>query len=146
MFSYYLLFKFAHIVSFVSWMAAMFYLPRLFVYHCEEKFGTSHYKKFCLMEERLTNIIMPPAMISTWIFGILLFLNNIDHINGLTWLTLKLVFVVVLSGLHGFFIKCRKNFLVNKNTHSSKFYKYLNEGPTIIFIIITALAVFKPTL
>ena len=146
MFNYYLFFKFAHVISFVSWMAAMFYLPRLFVYHCEEKFGTAHYKKFCLMEERLTKIIMTPAMIATWFFGSLLVLKSIDYNEGHAWLALKLVFVILLSALHGFFIKCKKNFLINKNPYSPKFYRYINEGPTIIFIIITALAVFKPTL
>ena len=106
----YLLFKSLHIISFVAWMAGLLYLPRLFVYHCEEKFNSNTYKKFELMEKRLLKFIMNPAMILTWFFGVAMLFNSITIVFTL-WFLLKFILVMMLSAFHGFLSVCRKNLL-----------------------------------
>ncbi|MBF96114.1 MAG: TIGR00701 family protein [Pelagibacterales bacterium] len=142
----YLFLKSAHIISFVAWMAGLLYLPRLFVYHSEENFNTKIYKKFSLMEKRLLKLIMNPAMISTWIFGIALAFYNLNSNIFSLWFILKLILVIILSAFHGFLSICRKNFINNSNTKSSFFYRIINEIPTVILIFVVLLVVFKPTL
>ena len=139
----YLLFKSLHIISFVAWMAGLLYLPRLFVYHCEEKFNSNTYKKFELMEKRLLKFIMNPAMILTWFFGVAMLFNSITIVFTL-WFLLKFILVIILSAFHGFLSVCRKNFLNNSNTKSARFYRLINEIPTVLLIFIVFLVVFQP--
>ena len=138
----YLLFKSLHIISFVAWMAGLLYLPRLFVYHCEEKFNSNTYKKFELMEKRLLKFIMNPAMILTWFFGVAMLFNSITIVFTL-WFLLKFILVMMLSAFHGFLSVCRKNFVNNSNTKSAKFYRLINEIPTVLLILIVFLVVFQ---
>ncbi|MDA9558706.1 CopD family protein [Alphaproteobacteria bacterium] len=142
--NYYLIIKSLHIISFTAWMAGMFYLPRIFVYHSEKNIDKNTYNKFLIMEKKLIKIIMNPALILTWLFGVLLILYN-NYSSLELWLVLKLIFVFLLSGAHGFFSYCYKLFLNNKNNHSPKFYRYINEVPTVLFIVIVFLVILKPT-
>ena len=141
----YLLFKSLHIISFVAWMAGLLYLPRGFVYDCEEKYNTKTYNTFLLMEKRLLRFIMTPAMIGTWFFGISLFLINIDALAFSLWFPVKFILVIILSAYQGYLSICRKKFISNTNKNSPKFYKIINEVPTIILILVVLLAVFKPS-
>ena len=141
----YLLFKSLHIISFVAWMAGLLYLPRLFVYHCEEKYNTKTYNTFILMEKRLLKFIMNPAMLATWIFGISLYFINIDALAFSLWFNIKLFLVTLLSAFQGYLSICRKKFILNTNEKSAKFYRLINEVPTVILIIIVFLAILKPT-
>ena len=142
----YLLLKSLHIISFVSWMAGLLYLPRLFAYHCDEKYNSKTYKKFCLMEKRLLKFIMTPAMIATWIFGISLYIINLEALLFSTWFVIKFFLVIALSAFHGHLSVCRRRFTSNSNVHSSKYYRLVNEIPTIILILVVLLVVFKPSL
>ncbi len=138
----YLFIKSIHIVSFTAWMAGMFYLPRLFVYHSERKLNINTYKKFLEMEKKLIKIIMTPAMIVTWLTGILLLLiNNSTEI----WLFIKIFFVFLMSACHGFLINCFKQFYYKNNKYSDRFFRVINEVPTLLLIFIVFLVVFKPT-
>ena len=140
----YLLFKSFHIISFVAWMAGLFYLPRLFVYHSEESINSNTYKKFILMEKRLLKFIMNPAMISTWLFGLALVLYNKEAFIFTLWFLLKFLLVLILSAYHGFLSICRKNFLNKSNKRSSYFFRVINEVPTIILIVVVFVVIFKP--
>ena len=140
----YLLFKSLHIISFVAWMAGLLYLPRLFVYHCDEKFNSATYKKFEVMERRLLKVIMNPAMISTWIFGIALLFMNLETLALSSWFLLKLLLVTLLSGFHGYLSVCRKKFVNNCNMKTASFYRKINEIPTVILILVVFLVIFKP--
>ena len=141
----YLFLKLVHSISFISWMVGMFYLPRLFVYHSDAVIGSDKYNTFCVMERKLLKIIMNPAMILTWFFGVaLIFYNNIDNIP--IWLIIKISLVLIMSGLHGFLSVCQKNFANNINRYSPKFYKIINEVPTVLLILILYLVIFKPFL
>jgi len=138
----YLLIKAIHIISFTAWMAGMFYLPRIFVYHSEKKLDINTYKKFLIMEKKLIQIIMTPAMLTTWLLGFALILisNSIE-----LWVLFKIIFVILMSACHGFFIKCYKNFYNKTNKYSDKFFRIINEIPTVLLIVIVLLAVFKPS-
>ncbi len=140
----YLFLKSLHIISFVAWMAGLLYLPRLFVYHCDETFNSRTCKKFQLMEKRLFKLIMNPAMISTWFFGLAMLLINVESIIPSFWFTLKILLVLFLSGFHGFLSVCRKKFMNNTNNKTTNFYRIINEVPTIILILVVFLAIFKP--
>lgn len=139
----YLLFKSLHIISFTAWMAGMFYLPRLFVYHSNKGLDVQTYKQFLIMERKLIKIIMTPAMIITWVFGLLLIL--VADYTFEPWLLMKIFLIFLLSASHGFFIYCFKLFNNNKNNYSDRFFRLINEIPTILLIIIVFLVVFKPT-
>ena len=138
----YLFIKAIHIISFTAWMAGMFYLPRIFVYHSEKKLDINTYKKFLIMEKKLIQIIMTPAMLTTWLLGFALILisNSIE-----LWVLFKIIFVILMSACHGFFIKCYKNFYNKTNKYSDKFFRIINEIPTVLLIVIVLLAVFKPS-
>ncbi len=141
----YLWIKAFHIISVIAWMAGLLYLPRLFVYHCEAKQGSEFSQKLKVMEGRLLKFIMRPARISTFLFGALL-LVNIDEDAWLdVWLLAKLVCVIILYGMHDMMNKWRKNFNLDINTHSQKFYRIINEVPTILMILVTILVILKPT-
>jgi len=143
----YLLFKSIHLIAVISWMAGLLYLPRIFVYHSESiKNNKSEdlMSTFKIMERRLFIYIMNPAMIVSWIFGVLL-IHTIGMDNfGSIWLQLKLAFVIVLTIYHLFLFQCLRKFLDNTNTYSSRFYRIINEIPTVLLIGIILVVVFKP--
>ena len=140
---YYEIFKVLHIISVISWMAGMFYLPRLFLYHADVKIGSEADSLFKIMELRLLRIIINPAMISTIIFGLL-----VTYIYGFkalgAWFHVKMLAVVFMLGLHGFFAKCRKNFAFGTNPYSSRFFRIINEIPVVLMIICVIMVVIKP--
>ena len=137
---FYKMLKTLHIIFFTTWMAGLFYLPRLFVYHSQTKPKTNEYKRFITMERKLLRYIMNPSFILTWIIGILL----ATIVGTGSWLNLKSICVFLISAFHMYCAKVRKRFEMNTNTNSEKFYRYLNEIPTVLFVIIVALAIFKP--
>ena len=143
----YLLFKSIHLIAVISWMAGLLYLPRIFVYHSEaiknNKSGDLM-STFKVMERRLFIYIMNPAMIVSWILGVLLIYTiGIDNI-GFLWLQLKLIFVLFLTIYHLFLLQCLRKFSENNNSFSPKFYRIINEIPTVLLIGIILVVVFKP--
>ena len=132
--------KALHIIFFTTWMAGLFYLPRLFVYHCQVKGKTEEYKRFVMMEKKLLKYIMNPSFILTWIIGIVLVIK----IEPALWLNIKIICILLMSAFHMYCAKVRKLFENNKNSNSEKFYRYINEVPTVLFILIIFLAIFKP--
>lgn len=133
----------AHIVAWVAWMAGMFYLPRLFVYHAEAGPGTPQGDTFKVMERRLLKAIMNPAMIAVWVTGLWLGIAS-GYIKTAGWLHAKLVLVLLMSGLHGFLAATTRRFAADGNTRSPKFYRMINEVPTVLLVGIVILAVVKP--
>jgi len=138
----YLSLKALHIIAMIAWMAGMLYLPRLFIYHCEAEPGSKQSETFKVMERRLLKAIMLPAMIATWIFGLWLAWEAGFFKSG--WLHAKLALVLVLSGIHGWLSRLTRDFAHDRNRHSQKFYRYLNEVPTVLMILIVFLVVLKP--
>ena len=134
--------KALHIIAVISWMAGMLYLPRLFVYHCEAELGSKQSETFKVMERRLLKAIINPAMIVTWFAG--LYLAWSGHWFSSSWLHGKLALVIILSGVHGFFSRWVKDFAADQNTRSQKFYRIINEVPTVLMIFIVILVVVKP--
>lgn len=132
--------KALHIIAVISWMAGLLYLPRLFVYHTMAERGSVQSETFKVMERKLLKFIMNPAMITAWIFGILLIFIG----NAGAWLHVKLVLVLALSGFHGFLSKLRKDFERDENARPEKFFRMINEVPTLIMIVVVILAVVKP--
>jgi putative membrane protein len=140
----YLLFKSLHLIAVVSWMAGLLYLPRIFVYHVENKEKKEATNIFEVMEKKLFYYIMRPAMIFTWIFGlVLIYLNGIEIFSQL-WMQIKIVLVILLSAYNDYLGKCLVNLKDNSNTRSSKFFRIINEVPTIMLILIVFLVIFKP--
>ncbi len=140
----YLLFKSLHLIVVVSWMAGLLYLPRIFVYHVENKEKKEATDIFEVMEKKLFYYIMRPAMIFTWIFGIILiYLNGIEIFSQL-WMQIKIVLVIILSAYNDYLGKCLISLKNNSNTKSSKFFRIINEIPIIILIFIVFLIIFKP--
>jgi putative membrane protein len=136
-----------HIIAVIAWMAGMLYLPRLFVYHCTAAKGSVQSETFKLMERRLLHGIINPAMIATWLFGAWLAWHAADSRAALLlpgWLWAKIALVVALSAVHGLFARWVKAFGADQNRHSTKFYRIINEVPTIIMIAIVLLVVLKP--
>ena len=142
----YLLFKSLHLIAVVSWMAGLLYLPRIFVYHVENKEKKEATDIFEIMEKKLFYYIMRPAMIFTWIFGLFLFYLNGIEIFSQLWMQIKIVLVILLSVYNEYLEKCLLSLKDNSNTKSSKFFRIINEVPTIMLIFIVFLAVFKPIL
>ncbi len=143
----YLWVKAFHIIAVIAWMAGMLYLPRLFVYHCAAEKGSVQSETFKVMERRLLRGIINPAMIATWLLGLWLAWNGPDSRYGWFasgWLGAKLVLVLGLSVLHGFLARWRKDFAADANRHSQRFYRIINEVPTVLVIAIVILAVVKP--
>jgi putative membrane protein len=133
-----------HIICFTAWMAGMFYLPRLYVYHCQTTPGSAESERFKVMESKLLRLIMNPAMIATWVFGVLLILTPgaVDWHAGWWWT--KFSAVILMSGMHGALSKWRKDFLNDKRARPEKFYRIANEVPTVLFIVIVlAVVVFR---
>ena len=143
----YLLFKSIHLIAVISWMAGLLYLPRIFVYHSEaiqNNKSEDLMSTFKVMERRLFIYIMNPAMIVSWIFGILL-IHTIGMENfGSLWLQLKLFFVIILTIYHIFLLQCLRKFAENTNSFSPKFYRIINEIPTILLIGVIFIIIFKP--
>jgi len=143
----YLLFKSIHLIAVISWMAGLLYLPRIFVYHSEAITNNKSEdltSTFKVMERRLFVYIMNPAMITSWIFGVLL-IHTIGMDNfGFLWLKLKLLFVIILTIYHLFLFQCLRKFAENSNSYSSRFYRIINEIPTALLIGIILVVIFKP--
>ena len=140
----YLIFKSLHLIAVVSWMAGLLYLPRIFVYHVENKRKKEVTDIFEVMEKRLFFYIMLPAMIFTWIFGlILIYLNGIEIFSQL-WIQIKIALVVLLSVYNDYLGKCLLALKNNTNIRSSKFFRIINEVPTILLILIVFIVVLKP--
>jgi putative membrane protein len=133
--------KAIHVIAIIAWMAGMLYLPRLFVYHCEAEPGSKQSETFKVMERRLLTVIINPAMV-VWIFG--LWMAWDAGLFSMAWLELKIVLVVAMSGVHGFFVRCVREFGADQNRRSQKFYRIINELPTLLMIGIVILAVVKP--
>jgi putative membrane protein len=142
-----LLFKSIHLIAVISWMAGLLYLPRIFVYHGEavaKNKSKDLISTFKVMEKRLFIYIMNPAMIASWIFGgLLVHTIGIDNLSSL-WLRLKLLFVVILTIYHFFLFSCLKKFTENNSAYSAKFYKIINEIPTVLLILIIFIIIYKP--
>lgn len=138
----YLWIKAFHVIAVIAWMAGMLYLPRLFVYHCEAPKGSAESERFKLMEKRLLRLIINPAMVVVWVLGLSLAYLSGAYAQG--WLQLKFLLVVVMSGLHGLFVRWMKGFERDANTHSQRFYRMVNEVPTLLMVAIVVLAVVKP--
>jgi len=140
----YLLFKSLHLIAVVSWMAGLLYLPRIFVYHVENRGKKEATDIFEVMEKKLFYYIMRPAMVLTWIFGlILIYLNGVEIFSQL-WMQIKIVLVILLSAFNDYLGRCLVSLKNNSNTRSSKFFRVINEVPTIMLILIVFLVIFKP--
>jgi protoporphyrinogen IX oxidase len=131
-----------HIIAVIAWMAGMLYLPRLFVYHCVAEPGSVQSETFKVMERRLLKAIINPAMIATWLLGIWLAWNGGWYRAG--WLQTKVVLVVAMSALHGLLARWVRDFSQDRNQHTQRFYRIINEIPTVLLIAIVILAVVKP--
>ena len=140
----YLLFKSLHLIAVISWMAGLLYLPRIFVYHAENNSEIKISKIFKVMEKKLFFYIMTPAMFLSWFFGLLLIHSIGFQQLEQTWMLLKIIFVVILTIYHFYLGKIVKQFKLNLNKHSSKFYRFINEIPTILLILIIFVVIFKP--
>ena len=134
--------KALHIISVIAWMAVMLYLPRLFVYHCAAEVGSVQSETFKVMERRLLKAIINPAMIATWVFG--LWLVWLGGWAFATWFQAKFVLVMVLSGVHGMLSRYVRDFAADRNRRPEKFYRIINEVPTLLMIAIVLLVVIKP--
>jgi putative membrane protein len=140
---YYLWFKAFHLVAVISWMAGLLYLPRIFVYHTEVDTGSEADKIFQIMERKLLKFIMNPAMIIAMIFGLVI--AKIYGFRNLgAWFHLKMMLVLLLTILHAYMAKCRRFFAEGKNTHSAKFYRFFNEIPAVVMMLIVILVIVKP--
>ena len=142
--NYYLLFKSLHLISVISWMAGLLYLPRIFVYHSENSDDRKISDVFKIMEKKLYFYIMTPAMILSWIFGLLLIHSTGFQQLGQTWMVLKILFVILLTLYHFYLGKTLNQFKFDQNTHSHKFYRLINEIPTLLLILIVFVVIFKP--
>jgi putative membrane protein len=140
----YLIFKSLHLIAVVSWMAGLLYLPRIFVYHVENKEKKEATDIFEVMERKLYYYIMRPAMIFTWVFGLaLIYLNGIEIFSQL-WMQIKIVLIILLSAYNDYLGKCLVSLKNNSNIKSPKFFRIINEVPTIMLILIVFLVIFKP--
>ena len=131
-----------HIIAVIAWMAGMLYLPRLFVYHCEADVGSIQSETFKVMERRLLKVIINPAMVLTWVLGLLLAWRGIWF--GAPWLHAKLVLVMLMSSVHGVLSKYVREFAADRRRKSRQYFRILNEIPTVLMILIVILAVVKP--
>ena len=140
----YLLFKSLHLIAVISWMAGLLYLPRIFVYHVENIKKKEATDIFEVMEKKLFFYIMRPAMFFTWAFGlVLIYLNGIDIFSQL-WFQIKIVLMILLSAYNDYLGKCLVSLKNSANSKSSKFFRIINQIPTVILIIVVFLAIFKP--
>ena len=140
----YLLFKSLHLIAVVSWMAGLLYLPRIFVYHVENLKDKNTSSVFKTMERKLYFYIMMPAMILTWFFGLILISSLGIEVFSATWIKLKLLLVTILTSYHFYLFRLLNKLKMDQNTKSSKFFRIINEVPTILLILIVFIVVFKP--
>ena len=140
----YLLFKSLHLISVISWMAGLLYLPRIFVYHAQNNSEIIISNVFKVMEKKLFFYIMTPAMILSWLFGLLLIHEIGFDKLGQTWVILKLILVVILTLYHLYLGRVLNQFRSDLNQHSHKFYRFINEIPTLLLILIVFVVIFKP--
>ena len=140
----YLLFKSLHLIAVVSWMAGLLYLPRIFVYHVENIEKKESIEIFKVMEKKLYFYIMYPAMVFSWVFGLILISIIGFSSLGFLWLKMKLLFVVLLTIYHFYLGKCLNKFKEDTNNTTSKFFRIINELPTILLILIVFIVIFKP--
>ena len=131
-----------HVIAVIAWMTGMLYLPRLFVYHTETKPGSESSERFKVMERKLLRGIMNPAMIAVWILGPLLAWLTGTYLD--IWLQIKFVLVIVLSGVHGFYVRCWRDFADDRNTRSARFYRIINEVPAVLMVFIVILVIVQP--
>jgi putative membrane protein len=133
-----------HVIAVIAWMAGMFYLPRLFVYHADTAVGSAQSETFKGMERRLLRAIINPAMIATWTFGLLLVFTPgvVDWSKGWPWV--KAAAVIAMSALHGNLSRWRKDFEADRNTRPAKFYRTVNEIPTVLVVVIVIMVIVKP--
>ena len=134
--------KALHVIAVISWMAGMLYLPRLFVYHCDAPKGSPQSETFKVMERRLLKAIINPAMIATWILGLVLAYAGGWYMSG--WLHAKLLLVLILSGVHGMLARIVRQFAADENRRPARFFRILNEAPTLLMIGIVVLVIVKP--
>ena len=140
----YLFFKSLHLIAVISWMAGLLYLPRIFVYHVENFEKNQATEIFEIMERKLYNYIMRPAMILSWLFGIIMiWINGLESL-GFLWIQLKIFFVLILTIYHEYLGKCMRLLKTKENTKTAKFYRIINEIPTILLILIVFIVIFKP--
>lgn len=137
-------FRALHIIAVISWMAGLLYLPRLFVYHADTTAGSDRSETFKIMEHRLLRYIMHPAMIATWVFGVIMLYGGWDLYMTQGWMHVKLLMVVLLTGSHHVMQKHVKRFAQDANTKTTKYFRIFNEVPTILMIIIVIMAVVQP--
>ena len=142
--NYYLLFKTLHLIAVISWMAGLLYLPRIFVYHVENYQKKETTEIFETMERKLYFYIMRPAMIISWLFGILLIYQIGFESFSQLWLQLKIFFVIILTVYHEYLGKCLTSLRDGSNSKSSRFFRIINEIPTILLILIVFIVIFKP--
>ena len=140
----YLLFKSLHLIAVISWMAGLLYLPRIFVYHSQNSTQQIISEVFKIMERKLFFYIMTPAMVLSWAFGIILIHEIGFDKLGQTWMILKLVFVTLLTFYHFYLGRILDKFKMDLNTNSHKFYRFINEIPTLLLILIIFVVIFKP--
>ena len=140
----YLLFKSLHLIAVISWMVGLLYLPRIFVYHTENLEDNNTSSIFKIMEKKLYLYIMMPAMVLSWIFGMILISNIGFETLSTLWIKIKLILVILLTLYHFYLGKLLEDFRLNKNTKSSKFFRIINEVPTLLLILIVFIVIFKP--
>ena len=140
----YLFFKSLHLIAAISWMVGLLYLPRIFVYHAENSKDKNSSSIFKTMERKLYFYIMTPAMILTWVFGLILISSLGFEVLSAIWIKLKLLLVILLTLYHFYLSKLLSNFNLDQNTKSSKFFRIINEVPTILLILIVFIVIFKP--
>lgn len=136
--------KALHVIAVIAWMAGMFYLPRLYVYHCETKPGSAESERFKVMEVKLLRLIINPAMIAAWIFGgaLVAMPGVVDWGSGWPWV--KAVAVILMTGFHGALSKWRREFLDDRNRKTGRFYRLANEVPTVLMVIIVIMIIVRP--
>jgi putative membrane protein len=140
----YLWIKAFHVIAVIAWMAGMFYLPRLFVYHCETTAGSAESERFKVMEKKLLRIIINPAMIASWVFGLTLSFLPATNAWAQPWFHAKFALVVAMSAVHGLYAHWVKDFARDENKRPARFYRMWNEAPTLLMIAIVILVIVKP--
>lgn len=143
--SIYLWVKALHVIAVISWMAGMLYLPRLFVYHTQVEVGSAESERFKMMEHKLMRVIINPAMVVTWLMGLtMIFTPGIIDWSADHWFHVKFALVILLAGVHGMFSRWRKDFAADNNQKSEKFFRLMNEAPTLMMIVIVIMVIVRP--
>ena len=133
-----------HVIAIIAWMAGLLYLPRLFVYHAASRMGSEQSETFKLMERRLLKFITTPAMLASWVLGLILVFSGVIDWSRDGWFYVKLALVLALSAYHGLLAMWTKDFALDRNTRSARFYRIANEVPTLLMIFLVLLVVVRP--